>query len=503
MKKISITFLFLITYIANSQEIIKDTLIINNNNYLRNTGLLFYNNHFYLSGFSSTKNVEGWPNETNIHLTKLNQDFNFIWETKTSMYKDANALFSIYSYINQEENINHIAKYSALVQWLYVETVDTSGKYVFKMDSVNMKKNFMKQAGEVFVDYDYTIKHIYVYGREYERTLVLQTYSSEEFSISSEDTIYKMDTSKYSIKYNEIDINTVLPTKDSGFVIAGELYDKTKKKYDMFFIKYDKNINIIWERIYDESDSINPRHIPLNIIENSEGDLLIIGRLRYYINPQYRTTVFIKKFDSKGNFIWEQKYFENLEIVGLKLLETNKGNYYIAASSFQKNVEAPPDTYFNFCLFKVNNRGELIWENIWGIEDSQNLLNGLYIENDNEVVVSGSQDSYTYIARIIDTTKVNIRDKQKIVNYFITFPNPLFKGRSFIINFSIEQNSKINIEIINNLGIKISDIFNGSKEAGEHSIQFEPDNSLPTGTYWVRMIINRTEQIVKPIVIIP
>jgi len=95
----------------------------------------------------------------------------------------------------------------------------------------------------------------------------------------------------------------------------------------------------------------------------------------------------------------------------------------------------------------------------------------------------------------------NVEDKD-FVNSFIIYPNPSNLSNSFSISSNFPNHVYIQIELINNLGIKVLDIFTGFKEAGEHIIQFTPDASLPSGVYWVRMIMNGTEKVVKPVIFI-
>lgn len=86
--------------------------------------------------------------------------------------------------------------------------------------------------------------------------------------------------------------------------------------------------------------------------------------------------------------------------------------------------------------------------------------------------------------------------------HFEVSPNPVCMTNSISINFFIENNVNLIFELINTLGIKIADIYSGFKEAGEHTIQFTPDVNLSSGTYWVRMIKDGREQMIKPIIIL-
>jgi|GEM_PF-3383190 len=121
------------------------------------------------------------------------------------------------------------------------------------------------------------------------------------------------------------------------------------------------------------------------------------------------------------------------------------------------------------------------------------------------IQLSAASDSertpyYTYMFVTGNTTDVNI-SKFTVDYYLKVYPNPSNLSNSFNINYNFQNTINIQIELVNNIGIKVADIFTGFKEAGEHTIQFSPDASFPSGVYWVRMILNGTEQVEKPVVI--
>jgi|GEM_PF-3700086 len=127
-----------------------------------------------------------------------------------------------------------------------------------------------------------------------------------------------------------------------------------------------------------------------------------------------------------------------------------------------------------------------------------NFVLFLFIDrNNNKWIYSNNGVSIFNEDKII----LNIENLKNCNNYYI-YPNPSTLSNSININCNYRNNVNIQIELVNNLGIKVSDIFSGFKEAGEHTIQFTPDASFPSGVYWVRMIMNGTEQIVKPVVFI-
>jgi hypothetical protein len=99
-------------------------------------------------------------------------------------------------------------------------------------------------------------------------------------------------------------------------------------------------------------------------------------------------------------------------------------------------------------------------------------------------------------------TDIDNFPKKNSCSYFEVSPNPVHITSQIFIHYFLENNVNLSLELINTLGIKIADIYSGFKEAGEHTIQFTTNDNLPTGTYWIRLIKDGKEQIVKPIVIL-
>jgi photosystem II stability/assembly factor-like uncharacterized protein len=98
--------------------------------------------------------------------------------------------------------------------------------------------------------------------------------------------------------------------------------------------------------------------------------------------------------------------------------------------------------------------------------------------------------------------ETGIITKSKSNDCFSVYPTPLMSSQSVKIKFITEKNSNINIDLINNLGVKLSDIYSGFKESGEHTVQFIPPNSLVSGVYWIKIIINEDKIISKPLIFV-
>jgi len=110
--------------------------------------------------------------------------------------------------------------------------------------------------------------------------------------------------------------------------------------------------------------------------------------------------------------------------------------------------------------------------------------------------VETKDGSLTILGCVIDISRVIMSHQPEIIFY----PNPA--GDVIQIVIRSKEKANLKIEIINNLGINRTQIFEGEVKIGESEITFSTDNKLPSGTYWLKVIINGTEQIVKPLLIV-
>lgn len=471
IKSIMLCFFLMIT-LTFSQEIVKDTTFLNSDPFLRNTHLLQYNSYYYLFGFSTSRTND----TTSIHLNKVDNNFNQIWKSTTSFKDTSNILFSEFAYINQLNDINLIGYLTdGNTQYLYFETLDSLGNKIYQIDSSNLINNWLGLKGKIFVNYNHNIYHINRWGTDKSGQLRLQTFD-QKCKLLSVDTIYHINYPTY----NEINVSSVLLTKDSGFIVTGDLYIKATNKHDNFIHKYDKYKSIIWEKIIKSDSAVESI---ASIIETSNGELVLVGYLKPYTKTIKKYTHFIRKYSPEGVLIWEKNYFENIAISRTKLLESPNGSYYIIANTYQMSIDNPPDTFYDFCILKTNKDGDLLWKKIWGIPNVQNYLRDIVILNNNEIVVSGVQDKYTYIARIKDTTTTIVEDKFIYSKELNVFPNP-FKD---IVEIKFDNPEGIinSIDIYSITGEKVMSLNSLRKSSALSRSIIISGSALPAGVYFV------------------
>ncbi len=75
------------------------------------------------------------------------------------------------------------------------------------------------------------------------------------------------------------------------------------------------------------------------------------------------------------------------------------------------------------------------------------------------------------------------------------YPNP-FNPRT-TIRFTLSRATKVHLEIFNVLGEKVTELVNQNMAAGTHSIQWEPDGTLPGGIYYYRLTAGKEVKVRK------
>ena len=137
-------------------------------------------------------------------------------------------------------------------------------------------------------------------------------------------------------------------TNDGGFIVGGNSNSaasntKTKgsqKGSDFWVIKFDNEVNMSWQEVYNYGD----RDVLTSIIENEDGTFLIGG----YAQSEANNALSLKmkkgdkdgindyialKISAKGEEIWTQTFGSKGEEVMKKMLETRDGGYLLTGTS--------------------------------------------------------------------------------------------------------------------------------------------------------------------------
>ncbi len=307
----------------------------------------------------------------------------------------------------------------------------------------------------------------------------------------------------------------------SGNGNFGSTYLASNPGIDMFIAKLDINGNWIWAINAGDFYPTNG----VNIIANNEGESYTIGNFRGSVNfgntllstSSYNDDdIFISKIDNSGNWMWSRSAGGIYNDYGAGIC-INENNNINIGGTFRNDASFGPFTFTasgqDLFLAELDAEGNWIYAIQAGgtnyelmanltIDHSNNLfVAGTFIQN----ITFGTITLYGFIASQIYIAKYG--NDTSIVNELISLniesisnhPNPF--NPSTIIEFSIQNNSKIEISIFNIKGQKIRTLANNEFAVGTHSILWTGDNEnnnpVGSGIYYYKLNVNGNTAVVK------
>jgi len=258
---------------------------------------------------------------------------------------------------------------------------------------------------------------------------------------------------------------------------------------DIYMQMYDKSGNTVGvnQKVNDDLANTNQQIAP-KISSDSLGNFVIAwsdGRLN-----NSHGEVFAQMYNISGTKIGQNFRVTNSSLqfgkgVGGVSMKPN-GDFVIGWSEFRPNI---PQCYFQ----RYNNTGSQIGINYLVSDQSLNTdkyFSDLKIYDDKIISIwsdrrNGPFDVYCNIRSFTNPdTTVNIIQTSSLIpeNFYLyqNYPNPFNNSTQF--RFDISQNNNYKLEIYNNLGQKIKEVFNKFLTTGSYNINFESGN-ISSGVY--------------------
>lgn len=275
-----------------------------------------------------------------------------------------------------------------------------------------------------------------------------------------------------------------------------------------YIVKTDSSGNLTWFEYYpnnmyaDQSSCNYIRFI-------SDNNIAIAGLANYHMQPGiYWTEAYLIKTDNLGN----QLFYENLDNTSSpEFVYTDNDNYiYIADYHVYKldaegNILWQIDLPFyatsiiidennyviagynegNPCVLKINDNGNQLW-----FSNYETITNDFIYEiiktNDDGYALVGRSDGHLYLMKL-SSEGISNADDLIISDDFncYNFPNPFNPYTT--IEFSIHNESNVELSIFNLKGQRIKTLINESLNIGKHSVNWNGcDNSgksVSSGVY--------------------
>ena len=291
---------------------------------------------------------------------------------------------------------------------------------------------------------------------------------------------------KFDLQLNEVwqyyydspfHVETVI--SNNGYTVLGSNSLSSAENLKLLRINSDGVLQ--WEQ---ELDYFNPDvsiFDRVSFISTSDNGYLIGGRIHYSNSPGYDG--FALKTFSDGSLQWLNIYDTDYPIN----VFTEKENGYILW-----------DTEATCHMLSIDLQGELLWIHNFDFSDYNRIHTVTKLSNG--YLISGRPiEHYCYFAKVDNEGQVSIQNNLVRPTPLTNHPNPF--NPSTTIEFSLPNDSIINLSIFNIKGQKIITLVQNEITKGTHSIIWngndETGKSVSSGVYFYKLSVNGKTEAVK------
>lgn len=202
---------------------------------------------------------------------------------------------------------------------------------------------------------------------------------------------------------------------DGGYVIVGRTFSSGTKSWEVYVIKIDNNGNVLWEKLYggdgdDYGESIYP---------TKEGGYIIAGRSDSFTNKY--DEIYILKIDSKGKLQW-QKFYGGKYLDWAKSIKVTPDDGYIVTGVTDFYQTQDYKIKSDIFVLKLNSKGNLLWLKKFG-KDGEDIATAIDTTTDGGYIVAGYSNSFSKFTVDYDIYVIKIDKEGKTGQ----FPNLKFK----------------------------------------------------------------------------
>ncbi|MBD3289012.1 choice-of-anchor D domain-containing protein [candidate division KSB1 bacterium] len=277
----------------------------------------------------------------------------------------------------------------------------------------------------------------------------------------------------------------ILETDDGGFLVIGSTTSTGAGEFDVYLFKTDASGNVQWEKTYggtnwEEGNSIQP---------TSDGGYIIAG---FTVSQGAGARDFyLIKTDATGNMQWEKTYGEKHNDSASEVLQTDDGGYLLAGST--TNIITEDESYTDIFIVKTNSNGDVEWTTTYGGEKSEGVADMLPMDDGGFILVgssgSYSKDSDIYLIRMSAAGRLIAVEKSEGIlpqEFYLyqNYPNPF--NNHTCIQFSLSKRAHVSIEIYNMFGQYVCTLIDQEKPAGSHLLRWDA-GEMASGLYFYQL----------------
>ncbi len=319
---------------------------------------------------------------------------------ETSEKKDKIIFSKIYYTLNNEKIIDiQSLKNGDYIAVGYRKTLKKSDILIIRFNksgNIIWKKSFGKggwdKANSVLITED---DHIIVAGE----TLPKNTIGRMAKVIKLDDT-GKMVWQKYLNFGDDNELNSIIETADNNYIFTGSIFFQKKKKSYMWILKLNKKGHIKINKTYG-GDTWSAG----NSIKPSKDNGYIIAGVKETPENKLKD-IWIIKLNNKAEILWEKQsgncYYDSAN----SIIQTENSNYLVAGYSYNENTVKSSGWILN-----LDKEGDLIWDKIYGGKNWDTIYKIIKTYDDNFILIGytksqGKNGKDAWIIKIDNTGKI-------------------------------------------------------------------------------------------------
>jgi hypothetical protein len=251
----------------------------------------------------------------------------------------------------------------------------------------------------------------------------------------------------------------IIETSDKGFLVtsSSEGYsggnidcDAINEYSEATIFKLDSLSNFQWQQCYGGTShesvtdliEISDGYILTCITYSGDGDVTGGGYHPGTSGGANSSDIWILKLDFFGNIIWQKCYGGSGDDTPDKIFKTDDNNYLIFGNTSSHDGDVIGNHsnggYNDIWIFKINDSGELLWQQCFGGNGDETLEAGVIKVSDYNFIIATTiygnstgqitcQESFDndqiWIISVSDTT-VGLNDITNVDNFIKVYPNP-------------------------------------------------------------------------------
>ncbi|MEO6166091.1 MAG: T9SS type A sorting domain-containing protein, partial [Chitinophagales bacterium] len=343
------------------------------------------------------------------------------------------------------------------------------------------------------------------------------------------------------------ELHSVIQTTDGGFFLGGSSYsdlsgDKTEANdwgRDYWVVKLDGSGNIEWQNTIGTGGYSDD--FLISVIQTTDGGYLLGGYSNYF---GYYFTGWVVKLEGLGNVQWENTFYANYYNYLVSVIQANDGGYLLGGYS-DTGIFGDYD-YWVVKLFAdtcigcplptslsvvniTSTTASLLWDAVPGAMGYRVKYKAagtsqwtLIASTDNEEAIIGltPNTEYRWQVRSVCSRSPVIYSDSSAQDKFTTvplrlgasesktafeiYPNPF--SSSTTISFSVPQDSRIQIELLDIAGRKLRTLLDENVDAGysalsagKHEIKLNRDQ-LSAGIYFIKFLLGGVVMMKKVVI---